>query len=274
MRPDFTSEAMRALRVRPRAIAGRLESRSGAGVHPVTTADGAPAFLKVAPGTRELRFYQELSTAVPVRTPDLLGHVESPDGVALLLEAAGEPLDVTQWTPALWAALFRDLAALHAMAPPAGWATPDDPPPAAPEMVRAFWEPALPQLDELLSGTDRLIEARSATPPAFIHGDCHTANITHLDGTLVFCDWQQAGVGRPAADLALLSVRATPAGVTVPIDAGPSVVAEELALLLFQWPFYAAWNTPDGNARIQARARTLADEWLRSPGTPPAARPG
>ena len=40
MSSSFARDALRALRVVPRAAGDRLESRPGAGVHPVTTADG------------------------------------------------------------------------------------------------------------------------------------------------------------------------------------------------------------------------------------------
>jgi aminoglycoside phosphotransferase (APT) family kinase protein len=176
----------------------------------------------------------------------------------------------------------RDLAALHGMHGPLGpaWNGPDAlaTAMAGPDVdtIRSFWEPTLPRLDELLSGAARLNGAMSAVPPGFVHGDCHTENITHVDGSLVFCDWQSTGIGRPSADLALLTVRATPAGVTVPpalldaylaVHAGRAdelrraVLAEELAILVFQWPHFAAYNSASGIARVRARAGHLAERW-------------
>lgn len=101
----------------------------------------------------------------------------------------------------------------------------------------------------------------------------------------MFCDWQESGTGRATSDLALLSVRATPSGAHVPgavldeyvrqsADAGVrhdgaelrrAVELEELAVLVFQWPPFAAYNDDAGIARVRRRARHLADR-LR-PGT-------
>jgi hypothetical protein len=276
--PDFLRDALRILRVEPRADSRLLESRSGAGVHPVVTATGAAAYLKIAPaslGATELRFYREVAPGAPVRTPALLGHVETDAGVALLLSAAGETLDVTRWTIEMWAALGRDLAALHEM--PGAWAGPDELTGPDHAAARAYWGP---DFDDVLAGADRLWDAMAAPAPVFAHGDCHTENITHAGGSLVFCDWQNAGTGRASTDLALLSVRATPAGVTVPpalVDAylagrnGPpglrkAIVAEELAVLLFLWPHYAGYNSAEGNARIRARAVHLAEVFSRPAG--------
>ncbi|MEV6633046.1 aminoglycoside phosphotransferase family protein [Actinoplanes sp. NPDC051470] len=265
-------DAVRAWRLAPRVSAGRLESRSGAGVYPVTMVDGSPAFVKISrTSDRELRFYRSLAPAAPVRTPRLLDHLDAGgDGVALLLEDAGPTRPVDRWTPAMWAALERDLAALHAMPPPSGpgWETPGPLAFLDFKAVRAFWAPALPRLDDIFAAIGRLRADLAGPPLAFVHGDCHTENITVDGDALVFCDWQMAGIGRPSADYALLNVRATPAGVTVPINLdrattlGRAVLAEELAILVFQWPQYAAYNTPAGNDHIRARAAALADEWL------------
>jgi hypothetical protein len=86
-----------------------------------------------------------------------------------------------------------------------------------------------------------------------------------------------AGAGSPAADLAFLSVRATPAGVVVPparMDAYATVrgcdrrtlrravVAEEIAVLLGQWPPYARLHDAAGVGRVVRRTRDLARVWL------------
>ncbi|MDG4824692.1 phosphotransferase [Asanoa sp. WMMD1127] len=339
--PRFADETLRAWRVTPRRADGLLESRSGAGVRPVTTAAGAAAYAKLVPAAlgpdalaaarRELRFYRELAPTAPVRTPALLDHVDTAAGVALLLADAGRTRDVRTWTIDMWASLGRDLAALHTSpstpgwiapdlsAADPGWATPDvsaadptspgwvapdpsaanpappswavpDPsaanpaPPswvapdplgaalAAPDLaaIRAFWAESLPGLDDLVA---RLRAAAPGRPSALIHGDCHTENITVVDGALIFCDWQSAGLGRPATDLAFVSVRATPAGVTMPdafLDAYPSsdpvglrraVLTEELATLVFLWPPFAAYNSQEGVARVRARGASLARRW-------------
>ena len=113
-----------------------------------------------------------------------------------------------------------------------------------------------------------------------MHGDCHTGNVLHgADAHLVLCDWQESGTGRATSDLALLSVRATSSGTRVPavlveeylrqrscaggaLDAVAfrrSLVLEELAVLVYQWPPFAAYNDEAGIARVRRRARYLSD---------------
>ncbi|MFJ6197371.1 phosphotransferase family protein [Micromonospora sp. NPDC092111] len=287
---------MAEFRVTARESATRLESRSGAGVRAVRTADGQAAYLKVTPAAlgaqavtaarRELRFYQDLAPIAPVRTPELLTCADTRDGVALLLAAAGEPRDAASWTAGRWAQLGRELACLHSMPLPTGpdWHRPDalrqalvDPDLAG---INAFWAATLPELAALISRRVELADQIEALPSVFTHGDCHPGNIVHAAGSLVFCDWQAAGVGRPGSDLAFLSVRAAPAGVTVPpalldayLDGRPgerhalrrALVAEELAILVFLWPPYAAFNSSSGIARVRRRGRDLAGQWFDPP---------
>jgi Ser/Thr protein kinase RdoA (MazF antagonist) len=120
-----------------------------------------------------------------------------------------------------------------------------------------------------------------ALPLVFTHGDCHTANLLHGPSGLAFCDWQSCGPGRPGADLAFPSVRATPAGVVVPpalveayLAARPvdpavlrrAVLAEELAMYLCHWPPYAVQNSRDGLPRVVARTRELVARWRAADG--------
>ncbi|MFD5318802.1 phosphotransferase family protein [Streptomyces sp. NPDC127098] len=304
---ELTRRALDAFRVVvERDGAGPVESRSGAGVWAVRTERGERAFLKVtaagagagalAGARREARFYREFGGTVPVRVPRLLGVLEGAAGVALLLAAAGESRDAASWSAGMWARLGGQLAALHAMSPPVGggWERPE---PllealAAPvsREVGEFWAPSGPWLPAVLDCRAELRAAVGASPPAFVHGDCHTHNITHGAGGPVFCDWQSAGVGRAATDLAFLSVRATPSGVVVPralVDAylagragdrralERAVLAEELATLVFLWPPFAAFNDPEGIDRVRRRARRLAERFLGGacrPGAPSRSR--
>jgi Ser/Thr protein kinase RdoA (MazF antagonist) len=271
----------------------RVESRSGAGVHAVRTVDGEAAYLKVTPAAlgpralaaarRELRFYQELAPVVPVHTPRLLDSLDTEEGVAVLLAAAGKPRAAALWTEEMWASLGRNLAALHGMrVPEAGnWGRPDALPEIiaapSPDEVNDFWADALPTLMSLRA---ELQERIGLLPPVLVHGDCHLDNIVHGTSSPVFCDWQATGIGRPVSDLAFLSVRATPSGTAVPrvlvdayLDNSPhdrrrlesALVAEELATLVFLWPPYATFNSPAGIERIRRRARDLADRFLADP---------
>jgi hypothetical protein len=85
-------------------------------------------------------------------------------------------------------------------------------------------------------------------------------------------------LGRPGTDLAFLTVRATPAGATASPDLIAAylthrnvdrralqlaLLAEELAVYLFQWPPFAAYNTPAGVERVRRRAARLMTRWFR-----------
>ncbi|MEV4629581.1 aminoglycoside phosphotransferase family protein [Micromonospora sp. NPDC049523] len=295
MSGDFMAVVLDRFGVVGQASAARIESRSGAGVGAVRTADGQDAYLKVTPAAlgrqalaaarRELSFYRYVAPVAPLRTPKLLDWVGTGDGVAVLLEAAGETRAAASWTEGMWANLGRELATLHSMPLPegAGWNRPDALHEALldPDLdgIHAFWAGVLPQLADLLARRVELEEHMAALPPVFVHGDCHTDNIVHSAGSLVFCDWQAAGIGRAVSDLAFLNVRATPAGVTVPqslVDAylqhrpyerhplQHALLAEELAILVFLWPPFAAFNSLSGINRVRRRARELAEQWFET----------
>ncbi|MFD9502579.1 phosphotransferase family protein [Streptomyces sp. NPDC060035] len=270
-----------------------LESRSGAGIHAVRTADGQSAYLKLTPvaqgpdalaaARRELLFYQRLAPTAPVLSPKLLLSADTDDGLAMLLTATGNPLPATAWTPGMWATLGHELASLHSMPLPAdtSWARPDALRQAMvyPDLptIEAFWAPTLPLLAEIVARRTELEQRMEALPPVFVHGDCHTDNITHSGESLILLDWQVSGSGRPSSDLAFLNVRAVPAGVTAPpelLDAYLSgsphdrralefaSLAEELAVFVFQWPPFAAYNNPTGIDRVRQRTRDLSERWF------------
>jgi aminoglycoside phosphotransferase (APT) family kinase protein len=269
------------------------ESRSGAGVHAVSTSTGDAAYLKLTPmalgsealaaARRELRFYRQLAARVPVRTPRLLDASDDGDGVVLLLEATGTPVPVGSWTADMWTALGRDLAALHEMADPgqAAWTRPDQlrAALAAPDLVaiEEFWGATLPQLAELIAAREDLVTAMDVLPSVLVHGDCHTDNIAVSGGSLSFLDWQTTGRGRPGSDLAFLNVRAATAGVTAPVELTTAymrhrdidrrvlqhaLLAEELAVYVFQWPPFAAYNTLTKVERVRRRASRLTTHWF------------
>jgi aminoglycoside phosphotransferase (APT) family kinase protein len=258
----------------------------------VRTRGGQAGYLKITPAVlglaaldaarRELRFYRELAAQVPVQTPRLLDAFEVDLGVAVLLAAAGDQVKVGAWSGRAWSLLGRDLAALHTVQVPwQDWARPDALLAAlagpVSETVMKFWGGVLPRLSDLLESRDALREELTSEPAVLVHGDCHTGNIVHAADGLVFCDWQSTGAGRATSDLAMLGVRATPAGVAVPCDAltaymnrrGADVneleralILEELAIFVFQWPPFAAYNSRVGIARVHDRARDLAAKWF------------
>lgn len=266
-----------------------VDARSGAVVRRVRDADGHPAFLKLTPitlgadavaaSTRELLFYSDLAAEVPVSSPHLLNAHRFAEGTALLLADAGAERPARRWVDTDWRATGAALARLHTMAPPGPeWCRPD----ALVDTLRRpnltqindFWSNELPALDELVAGRDALAAELASQPHVFRHGDCHTGNVLAGHYGPVFCDWQSAGLGRAASDLAFLSVRATPSSVDVPAglfeaylagrpDLDPTafiktVEAEELAIFTFQWPPFAAYNSVEGITQVRRRARTLA----------------
>ncbi|MCP2266329.1 phosphotransferase family protein [Promicromonospora thailandica] len=285
MPADLLGAALTAFGVTPTGAPASAEARSGAGVHQVRTAAGAPAYLKVTPvalgawavaaAERELRFYRAVAPTLPVPTPALLDAAALPAGLALLLSDAGAARPASAWTDRDWAELGGQLAVLHSSPLPEGsWDRRDplrEPLPDA-GLVRAFWASDLP--DVLPEHRARIVERLDARPTVFVHGDCHAANVLHSGRGLALCDWQSAGFGRASADLAFLSVRAAPAGVRIPptllagylarspADADAlrrAVLLEELATYVFEWPAYAGYNDAAGIARVRRRTRALAD---------------
>jgi aminoglycoside phosphotransferase len=275
MMAGFLERVLRDFRVTVDGDGAQPDARSGAGVWKARTASGEAAYLKLTASgpaaRRELRFYREVAPAAPVRTPPLLDFADEEAGVALLLGAAGSPRDPSAWNPGMWADLGTELAALHSMPlPPDADRIPRPDPDM--DQVEAFWSGRLPHLPDRAA----LVAATSALPPVFTHGDCHTANILHNGGSLIFCDWQSAGIADPAADLAFLSVRATPSGTAVPpalLDSylaahrddpatlRRAVLAEELATLIYEWPAYAALNSPSGITHTIRRTQELMTHW-------------
>lgn len=146
-------------------------------------------------------------------------------------------------------------------------------------MVWMFWSrPGEAQLLEpILNDTGALAHAIAAPAPCFLHGDCHAANLLRDGGSIVWADWQGAGVGSPAVDLAFPSVRGIPDDAQLPHRAMVSdyaalrglaaaqvsvaVTAVELATFLLVWPAYARFNTAAAITRVHDRVEALARTW-------------
>lgn len=268
---------------------------SGARVVPVRHGDGTAAMLKLTTETggiarqaaeRELRFYRELQTEIGIDTPRLLAHHEDDDVIAIVLTRHASPRPATSWTHEHWMQLATDLATLHETSidgehgwcRPSSWTgLPDDP---VLQAASAFWcwagEPGL--IEPVLGGLQPLYEAIRRPTRCFLHGDCHTDNVLIEHDQLVWIDWQNAGLGDPATELAFPSVRATPSGAAPPIHQivqayadhrgldrvtlREAVLAAELAIFLFSWPPYAAYNDDVGIQRVHQRVQGLATAWL------------
>jgi aminoglycoside phosphotransferase (APT) family kinase protein len=235
-------------------------------------------------GRRELAFYRDLADQMPVRTPVLLDHYCDDEVIAMLLSAHGDVEPAASWGRRSWLDLAVDLARLHdtAVADPDHWKDDRSPfhalrnPDIA--VVDEFWR------EDLGSSLDTIIESREfleqeilQAGECFVHGDCHTENILHEDGSLVWIDWQATRIGNPALELAFLNARATPSGAQVPpkvlatychhrtIDLEHmrwSMMAAELGIFIFEWPPYASYDSPAGTRRVRHRTRFLAKQWL------------
>jgi hypothetical protein len=273
---------------------------SGSRVHFARREDGLTCVLKVTSlrrdhdaraGRRELAFYRDLTGRMPIRTPALLDSYEDDDVIAMLLSVHGEIEPATSWDRRSWLALAVDLARLHGTAVPEPdrwkehWSPfhalrePDMP------MVEGFWREDLgSSLDAIIESRELLEQEILQAGECFVHGDCHTENILREDSALVWIDWQSAGIGNPARDLAFLNARAAPSGVRIPPEMlaaycserdkdlermRRSVIAAELSIFLFEWPPYASFNSPAGTRRVRRRTRHLAERWIELAGHTP-----
>lgn len=288
----IVSRAMQALRCTDWQPASELTgSMSGSGVYRVTVAR-RDCVLKVTPAgpgqsqaVRELTFYRSLADTAPVRTPTLLEYATTDDLTALLLSAHSPTPPARAWDSAGWVEVAGQLAALHAIRAPhaAPWLhTPwlrrvlDDPPI---DVAAEFWSAtdAADLVADLLDTPVAIAQALRAVPDTFVHGDCHAANLL-IDGEeFVWADWQEAGIGSPAGDLAFLWGRAHADGAEPPREAmleaytagrgidveqfRRSLLANEIGTLLFGWPEYAGLHTRGEQDRMTERLVRLAHRW-------------
>ncbi|MEJ7649713.1 MAG: phosphotransferase [Nakamurella sp.] len=269
-----------------------IGSRSGAHVHRVVRRNGAPAVLKatlaadgedLAAAERECAFYLDVAPIVPLLTPTLLDSHRDATSIALLLTPHHRLLPAVHWTHGIWLTLAADLAALHDIPFPSGsrwWRNVEPSAGIDRRGAGSYWrgvaaaELAVSIIDDpaaLLAETDR-------QESCFGHGDCHTENLLFDGSSLIWIDWQQAGLVHPAHELAFPSVRATPEGAMLPLTEmvelyavrrrldpvalARSVLAAELMIFLFVWPSYAGFITAEGQELVHRRVKSLAARWL------------
>jgi thiamine kinase-like enzyme len=157
-----------------------------------------------------------------------------------------------------------------------------DPRQAASDLAEDYWSrtDAANDISVVLRAPAALAAAMAATPECFVHGDCHVGNLLCEADRIVWADWQVAGVGSPAIDLAFLWSRAHADGAVLPYDAmmheygahsGSDVaalhrplIAAELGILLFGWPEYAAHLGQTERDRLTRRLLQLVDEWAQT----------
>jgi hypothetical protein len=191
---------------------------SGAGLHVVAierASGGAPLrfILKVDGGPKEVYFYRDLASRVPVDTPRVLDARILEDGRAwLLMEEITDVKDDLTWDEADYRAVLSDMARLHArfwsrteMLNDCPWLwRPDDE--ALGEIVAArrsdldaisaSWLPrALPEV----FGVERLaLASRVLEQPGKLFGPMLAAGTTLVHGDYWFHNVQVTGTGRRA----------------------------------------------------------------------------
>ena len=238
------------------ALSAQLELLSGGAsgastyrVHGLTE----PCVLKVidaqsadevrARSHREIRFYQELSARIPLRTPHVLASSIDESGACALLIAAYEPMPAAQaLREDVFTEIARQLAGFHALY----WNQTDqlaslswfgkpktiDSSDAVQHASKTWHELAQrPQFREILTdSTLREIELALQTlettpeygPEAALtlcHGDCHLDNLLRdQQGDLIWADWQELRIGYGPSDLTFLLQRAEADGANVALD--------------------------------------------------------
>jgi aminoglycoside phosphotransferase (APT) family kinase protein len=270
----------------------RAGSASGSGVYRIDdpTMD---AVVKVTTDVswrrqarRELRWYREFGGRLPVRMPRLFAWADTDAVTAMLLSAHRPAPAAPSWTEPHWLRLAADLGALHAAAPPPTtigerWLS-DGQPLRSNEVASTYWAgtTAAEVAAALADAGPALARDLERTPVCLVHGDCHVGNLLQdEDGSLVWADWQEVGVGHGESDLAFVWLRAEIDAGSVPREAmlrryvatrgvdlevsRRAVLAAELALVMFAWPEYAGWNDQEARDRMTRRLTVLAAAWGR-----------
>jgi Ser/Thr protein kinase RdoA (MazF antagonist) len=265
-------------------------------VDPAITEANHEYVLKIASGRanyerarREVNFYRDLASHVPVRVPKLVAEVEDAITCCLLFESSGATTGSATWSRDRWVDLATELGGLHhariaAVAEGWRWAKPQKPA-DGPEITAAVQAWTTLGCGQMLSTIwpelDRLVTALAQLPVCLRHGDWHLGNLL-LDplDRIVWIDWQEVGFGRGPEDPALLWQRAEFGGLTPPRDAmlsayarargipkdailDQAAVAAELILLLLAWPPYLTGAPEPARGRLLLRLEHLLNAWHR-----------
>lgn len=228
-----------------RVLAGGL---SGSVVHHVAL-DGQDMVLKVTlPGKdrtltaracREVWFYRDLATLVPVRVPRVLGFdVSEAEGAVLLLAAHRPSPAPDDWTERGYIEIARQLGRLHATfwdkttgSELPAWlrarpeVTPDQCQAAA-RLWRALGKredlsdalaPYARSRESLLMNIPALERQMPTMPATLCHGDFHADNLLQDPaGEWIWADWQEVHLGPGVDDFAFFWQRAFAATDTPP----------------------------------------------------------
>jgi Ser/Thr protein kinase RdoA (MazF antagonist) len=288
---DELKRAMGALGRDVQLGVGLPGSASGSGVYWVRI-DGDDAVLKVTTADRglenarrELTFYRTLADQVPVGTPRLLEFADRDDLTVLLLSAHTPARPAPEWSRSAWLELVRELAALHSIPLPTQepwlhtpWLRRILERPRT-KLARDYWSrtDAADGIAPFLESTTALAMALDTTTSCFIHGDFHVDNLLRDGDRFLWTDWQVAGVGSPAIDIAFIWLRANTDGADLPYEAmlqeyaahrpidpfrlRRAVISAEVGLLLFGFPEYAGLRTQDERDRVTRRLVQLLSQW-------------
>jgi hypothetical protein len=262
-------------------------------------------------GRREVLFYRHFSDIVPVRTPEIVAsYGPASDGCALLLRVYDPPPAIAGWGQELYRTAATELAMLHASywdstdgLDGLGWLRQphgDDPgpaisPAAALSSWRALWTQRRfatvfdpPAMRAIETGIDAVHHLRAIVrglglPPTLCHGDAHHENVLmDADGTWLWTDWQEVGVGCGPDDLSFFYQRATAAGgspdlpgmlqayraelgrrceASIELEQLKTAVAvREVVQRLIEWPGYLARASEAVVRRHVVRTLALLDD--------------
>lgn len=258
---------------------------TGAGEHVVVKV--SPLHSDAARGRahRELAVYRDLASEYALPTPRLVAHHQTADWLAIALTRDDPAPPAPDWTTDDWGTFARTLARLHRDVPPLPHRSePEEPQQDRDTDPKAFaarlWHaPGDPdRIDTVLDDLGPLNEAARSGPVTFVHGDCHTGNVLRsADRQPMLVDWQSAGTGPAAADLAFAFTRAVPTGAAVPrehslaaycdeagADAARTdrqVTAHQLLILVRQYPEFAAFLGRAEVERLRVELDHLIGRW-------------
>jgi thiamine kinase-like enzyme len=267
-----------------------------------TCAGSEPYVLQRA--QREFEFYHTLAGSVPLRVPQLLSSCsDSAFGICILLAAYQPSKPAIAWQEQEHHEMAKQLAGFHALfwqktevLSPYSWLRKPSPGTDETEIQQALdaWRGLRnqPRLENVLTaGTyeslcntlehiptiDNLIQS---FPTTLCHGDCHIDNLLRDEqGSLIWADWQEVGLGHGPEDLSFFFQRALHAGGVIPFESVIAVYQEhletrtgdripqsavkrvvdgsELRTSLLQWPFYLMQSSVEQISSILNRIEVL-----------------
>lgn len=235
---------------------------------------------------RELEVYTDLSQRLSLPAPRLVAAHSTEAWIAIALERHRPAPPAPRWGTELWIDLATMLGEMHG----AARGIPGLPPPvdavvprSAEELsafARQLWSGPgdAARLETVLGALDRLRDVVADGPTSFVHGDCHLGNVVLTDdGKPLLVDWQSAHVGPSAADVAFALTRAAAGTASIPRDqvidaysaaAGTdpapvhrAVTAQQLLILVEQYPEFATFLGPDDVESLRRTFDVLLQDW-------------